>query len=212
MPALLIPPRPPRTPRCHDGTVQLVVIFGPPAVGKMSVGRALAARSGFRLFHNHALIEPLLEVFDYGTDPFHRLLGSMRQQVLDEAAAAGTDLILTYVLGLELEADAAELQAQLTAYLDQGARVSFVELAADLDTRLGRNRTEHRLAEKRSKRDVEWSDGNVREMERYVMSTVGADPALPGMQLLARHRHLRLDTTRLGPDAAADQILGWLTG
>jgi hypothetical protein len=39
--------------------------------------------------------------------------------------------------------------------------VSFVELYADLDTRLERHRTEHRLAEKRSKRDVTWSEGNV---------------------------------------------------
>ena len=36
---------------------------------------------------------------------------------------------------------------------------------ADLDTRLARNRTEHRLAEKKSKRDVDWSDTNVLELE-----------------------------------------------
>ncbi len=51
------------------------MVFGPPAVGKMTVGRAVAARSDFRLFHNHAVIEPLLEVFDYGTPPFVRLHG-----------------------------------------------------------------------------------------------------------------------------------------
>ena len=34
-----------------------------------------------------------------------------------------------------------------------------------------RNRTEHRLAEKRSKRDVEWSEANVRELERHAMNT-----------------------------------------
>jgi len=55
--------------------VRLVVIFGPPAVGKMTVGRALTAQSRFRLFHNHAVLEPLLEVFDYGTPPFMRLVG-----------------------------------------------------------------------------------------------------------------------------------------
>jgi len=48
-----------------------------------------------------------------------------------------------------------------------------VELVADLDTRLARNRTEHRLAEKKSKRDVDWSDGNVRELELHVLNTDG---------------------------------------
>jgi hypothetical protein len=33
--------------------VKFVVIFGPPAAGKMTVGRELAALTGWRLFHNH---------------------------------------------------------------------------------------------------------------------------------------------------------------
>ncbi|NLJ53532.1 MAG: AAA family ATPase [Intrasporangiaceae bacterium] len=194
--------------------MQLVVIFGPPAVGKMTVGRALAGRSGFRLFHNHALIEPLLEVFDYGTPPFNRLLESTRQRVVEEAAQVGQDLILTYVWGLESQADADELTRQITAYVDRGATVSFVELTADLDSRLARNRTPLRLAEKRSKRDIEWSDANVREMERFVMNTQdrsrGTD--LPGLALLQAHRHLHIDNTELSADETAELILRWLGG
>ncbi|HET7067105.1 MAG TPA: hypothetical protein VFI21_05840 [Nocardioides sp.] len=34
----------------------LLFVFGPPAVGKMAVGRAIADASDFRLFHNHATI------------------------------------------------------------------------------------------------------------------------------------------------------------
>ncbi len=88
-----------------------------------------------------------------------------------------------------------------------------MELSADLDTRLRRNRTELRLADKRSKRDIEWSDANVREMERYVMNTgvqPAAGPALPGAALLAEHRHMRLDNADLTPHVAATRILAWL--
>lgn len=194
--------------------MHLVVIFGPPAVGKMTIGRGVVERTGFRLLHNHALIEPLLEVFDYGTPPFVRLLREMRRRVVEEAAAFGTDLVLTYVWGLELEEDLEELSQQIAPYVDRGAVVSFVELAADLPTRLGRNRTEHRLAEKRSKRDLDWSDANVREMERHVMNT-HAEPGgddLPGQRLLGQHRHFRLDTSRLGPEQSADRIVAWLIG
>lgn len=193
--------------------MRLLVIFGPPAVGKMTVGREVAHRSTFRLFHNHALIEPLLEVFEYGTPPFNRLLGQWRARVVEEAAESGTDLLLTYVWGLELQSDADELARSIRPYVENGAAVAFVELSADLDTRLERNGTELRLAEKRSKRDLEWSDANVREMERFVMNTSprpGVDPALPGTLLLARHRHLRLDNADLAPDHAAARILAWL--
>jgi hypothetical protein len=193
--------------------VRLLVIFGPPAVGKMTVGRAVTVRSGFRLFHNHAVLEPLLEVFDYGTPPFMRLLGHWRRRVIEEAASAGIDLVLTFVWGMELEDDVREVSDYIRPYVERGATVSFVELYADLDTRLERNRTEHLLAEKRSKRDVAWSDGNVRDLERHVMNTgrrgqVGVPT--PGELLLALHPHLKLDNTVLSPDEAAQRILTWL--
>lgn len=180
----------------------------------MTIGRRVVERSGFRLFHNHAMIEPLLEVFDYGTPPFVRLLREMRQQVVREAAAANTDLVLTYVWGLEIQGDVEELTQQISPYVDRGAVVSFVELAADLDTRLERNRSEQRLAEKRSKRDLDWSDSNVRDMERHVMNTdAGAERGdLPGLRLLGQHRHFRLDTSGLTSEQSAERILEWLTG
>lgn len=208
-------PSHPGDKRCDAIGMRLMVIFGPPAVGKMTVGRVLAARSGFRLFHNHAVLEPLLEVFDYGPPPFIRLLGQWRRGVIEEAAAAGVDLVVTYVRGLELEGDARELSDYIRPYVEQGAAVSFIELYADLDTRLERNRTEHRLAEKRSKRDIVWSDGNVRELEQHVMNTGVRDHAgmpTPGELLVARHPHLKLDNTSLSPDEAAEKILSWLHG
>jgi hypothetical protein len=195
--------------------MRLLVIFGPPAVGKMTVGRAVTARSGFRLFHNHAVLEPLLEVFDYGTPPFMRLLRQWRRRVIEEAADADIDLVLTFVWGLELEDDVRELGNYIGPYVERGAVVSFVELYADLDTRLERNRTEHRLAEKRSKRDVTWSDDNVRDLEQHVMNTSCGGPAdvpTPGELLLARHQHIKLDNTGLSPDEAAETILAWLGG
>lgn len=38
--------------------MHLVVIFGPPAVGKMTVGHEPAKLTGFKLFHNHMSVEP----------------------------------------------------------------------------------------------------------------------------------------------------------
>lgn len=193
--------------------MRLLVIFGPPAVGKMTVGREVARQSEFRLFHNHALIEPLLEVFDYGTPPFNRLLGDWRAGVVKEAALSGTDLLLTFVWGLEQQSDADELTKYIRPYVEKGADVAFVELAADLDTRLRRNRTELRLAEKRSKRDVEWSDANVREMERFLMNTdrdASLGQSWPATALLAEHRHMRLDNGDLTSQEAAARILAWL--
>ena len=45
--------------------VHLVMMFGPPAVGKMAVGRELSTLTGYPLFHNHMSIEPILDVFPW---------------------------------------------------------------------------------------------------------------------------------------------------
>lgn len=192
--------------------MRLLIIFGPPSVGKMTVGRSLAAQSGFRLFHNHAVLEPLLEVFDYGTPPFIRLLEEFRRRVVEEAAASGADLIWTYVWGLDLEEDARWMRKFVGPYMERGAEVAFVELYADLDTRLERNRTEHRLSVKPSKRDLDWSDGVVRELESHMMNTERGDSVgrTPGERLLEQHRHLRIDNSAMTAGETAGRILRWL--
>ena len=187
--------------------MRLLLIIGPPAVGKMTVGRAVADRSTFRLFHNHHTIELLLDVFDYGTPPFDTLNSEFRRRIIEEAAEAGTDLVFTFVWDLDLPEESDWLARLVEPYAD---RVAVVELVAGLDTRLQRNRTEHRLAEKKSKRDLEWSDANVRGMEAdYRMSSVPGLDA-PGERLLAQWPHLVLDNTDLPADEVADRILAWL--
>lgn len=47
-----------------------VLIFGPPSVGKMTIGKELAELSGYKLFHNHMTIEFLIRIFDHGTKEF----------------------------------------------------------------------------------------------------------------------------------------------
>jgi hypothetical protein len=190
---------------------RFLLLTGPPAVGKMTVGRRIAARSEMRLFHNHATIEPLLEVFDYGVPPFMRLMGEWRRRLVEEAAEYGTSLVFTFVFDMMNQGDMDHMRDLLAPYADRGAVIAVAELVADLDTRLSRNRTEHRLAVKASKRDLEWSDGNVRALESCVMVTDPTRPPQnPGELLIASYPHLRLDNTHLSPDEAADRILEWL--
>ena len=45
--------------------MKLVLIVGAGAVGKMSVGQALMKITDLRLFHNHMMIEPVIDIFGY---------------------------------------------------------------------------------------------------------------------------------------------------
>lgn len=185
----------------------LLVVFGPPAVGKMTVGRRLVQRTGFRLFHNHMTIEPLAEVFGYGTPPYNVLNEEFRRRVMEEAARHGVDLVFTFVWALDHPGDS-ELVESYVRLFDKAA---FVELRADLATRLSRNRTEERLLHKPSKRDLEWSDANVRELDRdHVLSSETGRHAAES--LLSRYPYLVVDTVGREPTETADLIAGWLTG
>jgi hypothetical protein len=191
--------------------MRLLLIIGPPAVGKMTVGREIARQSSFRLFHNHHTIEPLVEVFGHGTPPFAILNSEFRRRVIEEAAHHRVDLIFTFVWQLEDPDDHREVRELVAPYEVSGGEVLVVELSAGLVTRLERNRGEDRIAAKPTKRDVEWSDGNVRELERYRLSSdpTGAHPT-PADAFLREHPHLRLDTTALSATASAERVLGWL--
>jgi shikimate kinase len=187
--------------------VTLLFVFGPPAVGKMTVGRAIADASDFRLFHNHHVIEPLLDVFAFESPAFQTLMGEFRQRVLEEAAAADVDLVFTLVWALQLPEDAELLRRHFAPFLDAGRRIAMVELYADLDTRLARNRTELRLAEKKSKRDLAWSEDNVRGLERHQMNTGAPSPA---DDLIAEFPYLGIDNTDRTPEDVAAEVLAWL--
>ena len=185
--------------------MHFVFVFGPPAVGKMTVGRELASLTGYKLLHNHAPIEPLLEIFEFDSPSFGRLVNQFRLGVIEEALASDLPgLVFTMVWGLDLPGDRALVSSYVDLVEAAGGRVSFIELYAGLGERLERNRTELRLAEKRSKRDLDFSHGNVIDLERYVMST-GAAPTLAD-DLLAAHEFFRVDNTDLPAAEAARRI------
>ena len=86
----------------------LLFVVGPPAVGKMSVGQAIAERTGLRLFHNHISIELALRYFGYGTPAFHPIDAAIRRLITEEVAASDLPgLVFTYVWAFNLPQDQA---------------------------------------------------------------------------------------------------------
>lgn len=78
--------------------MKLVLLFGPQAVGKMTVGEQLARLTGLKLFHNHMTIELVSHFFSYGTATGKRLVNLFRQAIFEEVAKSELEgLIFTYV-------------------------------------------------------------------------------------------------------------------
>lgn len=181
--------------------MHLIVVFGPPAVGKMTVGRAVADLTGFKLFHNHLSIDPVLDVFDWGTPSFVRLTTEIRRRVIEEAVIADLPgLIFTYVWALDDPADLAYVDALTAPVRASGSPVSFVELRADQATRLTREGTPLRLAHKRPKRDVDRSRELLRDADANCQLNTNDDFTYP-------QDHLVIDTSELAPDLVAHRVV-----
>src|SRR5262245_45245406 len=83
----------------------LLIIFGPPAVGKTSVALRIGDRTNFKVLYNHLTIDFVSRFFDYGTPSFDRLNEAYRLLLLQEAANSNRDLILTVGWRLDVPAD-----------------------------------------------------------------------------------------------------------
>ena len=179
----------------------LVIIFGPPAVGKMTVGLELERLTGFRLFHNHMTVDPVVRLFPFNSPPYSRLVTEFRQRIFEEYAATNEHgLIFTFVWALDDAVDRLFIERAVRTFREQGADVCFVELQATQDERLRRNETPLRRAEKRRQLDIDGSRAFiVAADERYQLNTRG-DFFFPD-------RHLKIDNTALEPETVARRVV-----
>ena len=182
--------------------MEFILLFGPPAVGKMSVGLEIEAKTGIKLFHNHQTIELVIKYFDFGTPPFKTLVHSFRKQLFSEVAKSDLrGLIFTYVWALDCEGDHRFVSDVCEIFESVGANISLVELYADLEERLRRNKTPQRLEAKPTKRDIAFSEANLLSIDKkYQLNTNKESLNHP-------FPHMKIDNTQLTAHDAADMII-----
>ena len=180
--------------------MKFVVLFGPQAVGKMTVGEALEETTGLKLFHNHMTIELVHRFFDFDTAPFRRLVDLFRFEILEEVAKSDLDgLIFTYVWAFDLQEDWDFVEQICRIFETKGGEVYFVELEADVKERLRRNQTPHRLEQKPTKRNVRQSERNLKEsLKQHRLNSE------PGE--VSRENSIRINNTNLSPREVAAVI------
>lgn len=154
--------------------MNLIIICGPPASGKMTVGQELQKLTNYKLFYNHLSLELVNQFFDFGTPNFNNLDRKIRFDIFKEIAKSKiTGLIFTIVWAFDEKEDAEYIEDIIEVFKDRNPKVCIVELDCKQSERLKRNRTENRLAHKPSKRNLEFSDNLLRnEDNTYRMNSL----------------------------------------
>ena len=177
--------------------MKLVFLIGDAAVGKMTVGQELMKQTGLRLFHNHMMIEPVIEIFG----SFNGYVTQQLREVIfhEFAKSDNKGMIFTYLWAFDMQSDWDYVAHVSDIFRQQGAEIYYVELIAPQEVRLQRNETANRLAHKASKRDLEASRARLlRDDANYRCVS------LPGE--IPFENYLRIGNSEISAETAAKMI------
>ena len=179
----------------------LIIICGPPASGKMTVGRALKKITDYKLFYNHMSLELVNQFFDFGTPNFSRLDKKIRFGIFKEVANSEiSGLIFTMVWAFNEKDDEDYIDEIIEIFKERNPKVCIVELRCELEERLKRNKHEDRLLAKPSKRNLAFSEKLLlKEEEQYRMNSHEGE--LPEKAIF------KIDNTHLSAEEVAAQIV-----
>jgi hypothetical protein len=174
--------------------LKLLFLYGRPAVGKLTVAREVAARTGGRLFHNHLAVNLALALYDFGTPGFVALREKIWNDVFRQALSDRLPLLI-FTFNPENSVPQRFIDglfAEVAAARGEVIPVELVASEAAIESRLG---SESRRIEGKTLGLAAYRDLRA----KGVFET----PVMPAPRL-------RLDTERLSPAESAERIAALL--
>ncbi|MEI6478465.1 MAG: AAA family ATPase [bacterium] len=169
--------------------MKLIIIYGPPAAGKLTVAQELARITGYRLFHNHLTIELAKEIFPERNQQSADLISQLRLDVFDAAAKAGTDLIFTMVYAAGLDDEYFSRVVEIIE--SSGGEVCFVQLLPS-----------EKVLESRISAQSRAAYSKIRDVEVLRNLTATRDLLTP----VSHDLNLSIDNSERSPQDVAEQI------
>ena len=180
--------------------MKFIIIFGPQAVWKMTVWYELEKITEIPLCHNHATIEPIIPIFGFKTPQFTILVQEFRKRIFEEVAKSELKgLIFTYLWAFDLASEHEYIESISQIFKKEWGEIYFVELEADLNTRLIRNKGPFRLEKKPTKRNKEKSEHNL--LSDYKNHRLNSLP-----WEITYKNYIRINNTELSPEKVAEII------
>ena len=179
---------------------KFIMIVGPQAVGKMTVGQELAKITNLKLLHNHMTIELLTKIFDYSKESFTKLNLNFRTQIFEEFSKSNEyGLIFTCCFDFNIKEEWETVEIWRNLFKEKGGECYFIELETTLEERLKRNKTDNRLLHKPSKRNFEWSENDI--IKSIKKHRFNSNP-----NEIPFENYLRIDNTNISAEETAKMI------
>lgn len=184
--------------------MKIILIFGPQAVGKMTIGEKVGDAFDLPLLHNHVTLDVIWPYIGWNKDTF-RLSDQIRMGIFEHIAKDDSHpgIIFTFVWAFDMQEDWDYIETIKEIFNKESHNIYFVELAADLDERIRRNTTEYRLEKKPSKRNIEFSHAELtNSAEKHRLNSHENE--------VQEDKYLKLDVTSLSAEESSQQVIDWI--
>ena len=167
----------------------------------MTVGQELTKITDLKLLHNHMTIEVVTKIFDYSKETYIKLNESFRTQIFEEFVKSEQEgIIFTTTGNFDDKEEWDRIYGYIEIFKKYNAEIYIVELEADLEERLRRNKTENRLANKASKRNFEWSEKDLlKSVKKYRLNSRQNE--------IKEYNYIRINNTNISAETTAGSII-----
>lgn len=174
-------------------------MYGPPGVGKLTIGQLLSDKTGFRFFNGHKLADVVHNIFEFGTKEFVDATNYLWLYLFTKLVkSTSRGIIVSFVYGvqtLEGKEDESFVKKIVTVANKSGAKMHFIKLTcsgSELYRRVrNKSRTKH---------------GKITSVTllKKIRKTTKIDETIP------IGKNTAIDTTSLSPKQTADRIISLL--
>ncbi len=170
--------------------MKLILLYGPPAVGKLTIAQELSKITGISVFHNHMIINPLRDIFGLESPIRAKLEYEFRLRIVEEAVAADKDLIMTGVIAMNNYKALYEMVMREVE--KNNGQLFLVQLTAPEKILRERVTGEDRKNRDKIHTTEAWDSFALRYPEMY--------------DKFSGKEHVAIDTTKVTPEEAAAEI------
>ena len=173
--------------------MKLIFLYGPPAVGKLTIAKILEQKTGYKLLHNHLIVNPIAEIFPF-ENPANRLLTrEFRLRIIEEAIKSDINLINTF--GIAGNDPFTHITDVIGRFRSEKGKICLVHLTADKETIL--NRVEDQSGKEYGKNLSKEKLNELLKDNDDIFNKYSGE------------ENLSIDTTEISPEEAVGKIIAY---
>lgn len=175
--------------------MDLILIYGPPAIGKHTIAQELVKKLGFKFLHNHAVIDLAMFSLDKTKPSFWTFCWKLRFEIIKEAIKEN---IKGLIMSMAFTGNQNEIKSmnKIAKYVEKtGGKVKIIKLTCDFDE-----------LKKRVSSDSRKKFGKV----QTIKGLKGWYKHYQDIDILPTKEILNIDTTKLSPKKSAEKIIKFL--